>query len=253
MEVVKTQYVSEIHPRARAEALDYILAKIFSGELKQGQAIPSETELTERCSVSRTAVREAIRFLSAKGIISGSSSMSTTVKPLSAWSLLDKEVLQWLRQSHYLTDILEHVLEVRLIIEPEAAALASVRASTSEIHDIEAALKRMESGGKENQKDAVEGDVQFHAAILKASDNLFLNGFKELFSLAIETTIRLTFEGVKDTSPSIKCHRELYEAIRSRDPIWARKVASKILDYSVQDMRDLKFPVRPDSLLILKS
>ncbi len=248
MSIKKIQYVDSSHPRARADALDYILAKIFSGGLRQGQQLPSEAELTEQCSVSRTAIREAVRFLSAKGIVSSSSSSSAIVAPLSAWNLLDKEVLQWLSQSHYLSDILEHVLEARLIIEPEASALAAIRASTAEIHEIGAAFELMQKG----KEDAVEGDLNFHAAILKASDNLFLAGFKEVFSLAIETTIRLTFEATQDVSPSLKAHQDLFEAIRTRDPIAARKCALNILDFSIQDMRALKIPVRPDSLFILR-
>ncbi len=246
----KIQYVDSTHPRARADALDYILAQIFSGNLRQGQPLPSEAELTEKCAVSRTAVREAVRFLSAKAIVSSSSSSSAIVAPLSAWNLLDKEVLQWLSQSHFLSDILEHVLEARLVIEPEASALAAIRASTAEIHEIGAALDLMKKG-KEDE-DSVLGDLNFHAAILKASDNLFLAGFKELFSLALETTIRLTFEATTDVSPSLKAHEELFEAIRTRDPIAARKCALNILDFSIQDMRALKIPVRPDSLFVLR-
>ena len=111
-----------------------------------GTVLPSESNLEVRFGVGRGVVREAIKTLSGKGLISVRPRHGTRVLPRSDWSLLDRDVLSWLI-GHDKPDVelLLAVQEVRSIIEPAAAALAAARATKSDRQRISAALRAMEN------------------------------------------------------------------------------------------------------------
>ncbi len=236
---------------SRQMVITMLLDKIMSGEFKAGSLIPTETEIAEQASVSRTVVREAIHSLMAKDILSSERKRGAFVQPFHEWNHLDSEVINWVSGSRFLNSFLEHVLEIRLIIEPEAAALAAMRASTAELIKIENALIQMETALDAQSEKAILGDILFHESILMASGNMILTRFKDLFSAAIELSIQLTFGNAEDMPLTLNRHRELYEAIYLRDYKLARKKAFVILEQSAEDFKKLKIPVRPDSLLVL--
>ncbi|MFV0431118.1 MAG: FadR/GntR family transcriptional regulator [Alphaproteobacteria bacterium] len=236
---------------SREAVIEMLLEQILSGELKTMQPIPTETEITKQASVSRTVVREAIHSLKAKGILSPDRGRGTVVQHFHDWNHLDPDVVEWVRESRLVNSFLEHVLEIRLIIEPEAAALAAMRASTSDMLKIEDALRQMETAIDIASEESIKGDIMFHQAILKASDNMILTRFTDLFSAAIEMSIQITFEKAPDIELTLKRHRALFEAIYLRDYVAAKKKAFAILEQSAKDFKELKIPVRPDSLFIL--
>ncbi len=239
------------HPKTRASALENLLGRIFSGDYLENQAIDSEMELSSSIGVSRTVIREALHILNAKGILRQEGASKNILQPFLRWNLLDAEVLDWMQESRFLTDLLEHIFEVRLIIEPEAAMLAAVRASTSEIRKIEEALERFESYAHDKKAEAVQADIDFHNAILEASDNAILERFNSLFNSFMQVTIRLAFEPAQQPEPSLARHRKLFEMIRSRNPVGARKSSLDILKFSIADLRSLNIPIRPETLLIV--
>lgn len=238
---------------SRQRVIDAILEQIFSGELHAGDSIASETEITKQTNVSRTVVREAIHLLKSKGMLVSKARQGNVVQHFQSWNHLDADVISWVCQSRFVNNFLEHALEIRLIIEPQAAALAAVRASTSEILAIENALEQMESASnaKSMHEDAIMGDILFHESILTASSNMILIQFKDLFSAAIEMSIGITFSQSEEIELSLKRHRELFEAIHQRNPMEARKKSLMVLKQSAKDFKKLNIPVRPDTLLIL--
>lgn len=175
----------------------------------------------------------------------------TRVLPLSSWMLLDPEVLCWLRESDMAISIIEHLIEIRLIIEPEAAALASMRGTMEQFMAMSEALDRMGSGEQERTAMSTQGDIDFHNIILDASGNIFLARLRDLCMVSVELFVRLTFAKVQSVSESIDNHRKLFEAIRSRNPELARKEARNVLCLSVKDLQDFNIPVRHDSLQYL--
>lgn len=236
---------------SRQAVIELLFGQILSGEMKAGFPIPTETEIANKSSVSRTVVREAIHSLIAKGVLSTAGKRGAIVQHFHNWNHLDPDVIRWVSESRLLNSFLEHVLEVRLIIEPEAAALAAVRSSTADILKIEEALTEMEKAKNIQSEESVNGDINFHNAILHSSGNIILHQFKELFSAAIDASIKLTFKNAEDIPLTLKRHRDLYEAIYLRDHIAARKSAFAILEQSAADFKKLKIPVRPESLVIL--
>src|SRR6185503_7469534 len=93
---------------------------IVAGRIKPGATLDNEIAASERMAVSRTAYREAVRILAAKGLVESRPKRGTQVCPRSAWHLLDPEVLSWLFESQPSPDFVAGLFELRLIIEPAA-------------------------------------------------------------------------------------------------------------------------------------
>lgn len=236
------------HPKVRRQVIEYLLQQIMSQTLQVGSVLPSSSELCEQLAVSRTAVRDAIAVLAAKGMLAAKSGEGTTVQPFSSWRLLDPEVLGWLRESELALGIIEHLLEIRLIIEPEAAALAAIRGSMAQFLAMAEALARMGAGSRLRSPESTQGDIDFHNIILAASGNIFLARMRDLCMVSVELIVRLTFEKVESVQPSLENHQALLEAIRSRDPELARMESRHVLCKTMQDLEGLNIPFRRDLL-----
>ena len=236
------------HPKVRWQVIEHLLHRVLSQSLKVGEQLPATQELCETLNVSRTAVREAISVLVSKGLVASKPGEGSTVLPLSSWMLLDPEVLCWLRESDMAISIIEHLVEIRLIIEPEAAALASIRGSMEQFMAMGEALGRMSAGESLRTPESTQGDIDFHNIILESSGNIFLSRLRDLCMVSVELIVRLTFEKVVSVSASIENHRRLYEAIRVRKPELARKEARRVLCKTVYDLQDLNIPFRKDIL-----
>ncbi|MEF1291857.1 FadR/GntR family transcriptional regulator, partial [Vibrio sp. M260118] len=88
--------VEDSRRKIHVQVARQIARKILSGELKQGEKLPNEMELCEAFGVSRTALRESTKLLSAKGLIESKPKVGTTVRPRSSWHFLDPQLLNWI-------------------------------------------------------------------------------------------------------------------------------------------------------------
>jgi DNA-binding FadR family transcriptional regulator len=236
------------HPKVRWLVIEHLLHQVLSQSLQVNEPLPGINELCDTLKVSRTAVREAISVLVSKGMVTSKPGEGSSVLPLSSWMLLDPEVLCWLRESEMATSILEHLVEIRLIIEPEAAALAAIRGTMEQFMAMSDALMRMSAGEHLRTAESTQGDVDFHNIILKSSGNIFLSRMRDLCMVSVELIVRLTFEKVASVSNSIENHRRLFEAIRSRQPDLARREAKRVLCKTILDLQGLNIPFRQDIL-----
>ena len=107
--------------------------EIVSGRFSASDGLPNEGVLSSELKISRTSVREAIKMLTAKGLVGSRPRRGTEVRPVSDWNLLDSDVLRWLRESPPDRRIVFELLELRLGFEPEAAALATRRADATQL------------------------------------------------------------------------------------------------------------------------
>lgn len=236
------------HPKVRWRVIEHLLHQMLDQSLRINEPLPGINELCESLGVSRTAVREAISVLVAKGMVTSKPGEGSFIQPLSSWMLLDPEVLCWLRESDMAVSIIEHLMEIRLIIEPEAAALASLRGTMEQFMAMTEALTRMSSGESLRSPESVQGDIDFHNLILSTSGNIFLSRLRDLCMVSVELVVRLTFERVEAVGPSIENHRLLLEAITSRQPDQARQQAQRVLGKTIQDLQQLNIPFRRDIL-----
>ena len=112
---------------------------IVSGLYKPGDILSGEVASSERLAVSRTAYREAVRILAAKGLVESRPKVGTKVSTRDQWQLLDPDVLAWAFDSEPDLELLDSLFELRDIIESEAAALAGRRPSPSWVSSLSAA------------------------------------------------------------------------------------------------------------------
>lgn len=143
---------------------------IVSGVHQPGHVLSNEIEFSERLSVSRSAYREAVRILAAKGLVESRPRTGTRVLPMARWNLLDPDVLAWLFDSEPSEVIVDGLFELRLIVEPAAAALAAVRRTDEDLTQMRTALETMERLTLRTDEGR-SADRDFHQAILAATGN----------------------------------------------------------------------------------
>ena len=197
---------------------------ILDGDYKPGQKIPSERKLTERLGVSRSLVREALKELQGRGVIKtqhGKGSFVSDILPVVA----DESVLMRLFQDHSRT--LYDLLEVREQLEGQAAKLAAERGTEQDFYQITKAMQALEAS------DALVNaslDHDFHRAIAEASHNPVLihvlNSLKELTLQSVQVTLSNLSHRNPIKKKIDQHHRQIYNAILSRQPQWAMKAAA---------------------------
>ncbi len=197
-----------------------------------GGLLPPEHELESRFGVGRGVVREAIKTLSGKGLVSVRPRHGTRVRPRRDWSLLDRDVLNWLvGEDKPDRKLLLAIQEVRLIIEPAAAALAATRATGMDRQRINAALAAMEAS--HDQATATAADKAFHLAILDATHNPVLQGFRG----AIDTILSAVFVVAVDSvegwfEDNLPNHAATARAIEDGDGEKARHAMEQVLGFT---------------------
>jgi DNA-binding FadR family transcriptional regulator len=206
---------------------------IVQGVYPVGSGMPSEAELCIRHNVSRSATREAVKMLSAKGLLTSRPKQGIRVLPESNWNMFDTDVLRWILSSKPSLSLLLEFTQVRVVLEPQAAALAATSASDTQIQNIEQALKRMADADK-GLDDPLEADIAFHGAVLAASNNRFLQQLTEFISTALRVSIRYTNRIKGVPGADVQKHREILQAIQARDPKQARHTVEVLLEEALQ-------------------
>ena len=207
--------------------LDALGRAIVTGHY-DGRRFPTEADLTTQHGVSRSVTREAVKMLTAKGLLSARPRQGTIVQPTSAWNLFDTDVLRWLLERKFTLPLLRSFNELRLAIEPMAAQLAAAHATPAGKATIAAGYARMEAAER-GDEDALEADIAFHVAILRASGNPFFAQFEELVGTALRTSIRFT-NRFKGRSSSLPAYRAVFEAIEAGDDVLAGATTASIIE-----------------------
>lgn len=204
-------------------------AAIVRGEYGINDPLPTEAELCEAFDISRSVIREAVKMLTAKGLISSRPRQGIRVQPNNRWNMFDEDVLEWTLSSRPSLELLREFTELRMGIEPEAAILAARKQNREGIADIEKALLRMEAAEHGND-DPLEADIAFHTAVLLASENRFFIQLRSFIQTALRVSIASTnqLKGVDVASEAD--HRTVYEAIAAGDGEGARKAVVALLD-----------------------
>lgn len=202
--------------------------RIVAGTFESGELIDDENTLAERYSVSRVVVREAVKILVEKGMLSVRRGIGTHVRSRNNWKLLDDDVMAWHLSAPPRREFLAQLTEIRLAVEPKAAAWAAKRATDEEIADIQSACDRMaeEQGSAEK---FIIADALFHKAILHAAHNEFLAAIEGVTYSALLISVRITNKDPRENGASIPFHRDLANAIEARDADLAEKLTEKLL------------------------
>lgn len=209
---------------------------IVQSKYRASGGLPSEADICKQYGVSRSATREAVKMLAAKGLLTSRPRQGIRVLPEERWNMFDSDVLRWLLNSRPSRELLVEFAEMRNGIEPEAAALAARSATPEAIKLIETAFKRMEAA-ELGLDDTLESDIAFHAAILSASGNRFYKQMSAFVETALRVSIRFTnaIKGVK--GPDVAAHGEIFRAIQKKNPQLARRKTQSLLAESIDLIR----------------
>ena len=209
---------SRVYPTrgVHGRLVEQIGRRILSGELAPGAMLPREAELVQELKISRTAVREAIKVLAAKGLIESRQKLGMRVRPERAWNLLDPDVLAWQAASGPSPELIGQLVELRRMIEPTTARLAAMRRSAEELAALEEALIGMHAA-IDDPLAYYHADLAFHRAVFAASGNPFVDRLGAIVSAVLEVTFRLQRRSLIPMRVGLVLHDRVFEAVRAGD------------------------------------
>ena len=203
--------------------------RIVQGAIASGEVLPNEETLSAQLHVSRTALREAIKVLAAKGLVESRPKTGTKVRPRDQWNLLDPDVLAWQFSPAPDEAIIADLFEIREMLEPYAAALAAKRASPEQLATLRQAFDDMAEAG---EGEFTEPDLRFHLAILDATKNEFLSAFGSLLESALAGSFQLSSYNLAAARAGLPGHKKVLDAIVAGDEQGARDAVMALLDNS---------------------
>lgn len=216
-----------------AQVVEELGTRIVGGTLSPDLPFPKEADLESEFDVSRSVIREAVKTLAAKGLLESRTRTGIRVLPSMHWNLLDAEVLSWRHGAIPPRQFFAELFEIRLMIEPEAAALAAARATPAALAEIDDAYQAMVEASRADEPGvpAVEADLRFHRNILAASSNPLLLQMGNLIGVGLLISHRFSRDSFIIFLPM---HRKVMEEIRKGDPEGAKTAMRRLLT----DMRD---------------
>ncbi len=218
-----------------AQMTEELGRKISTGILAPGSRVPPEPELASTLGVSRIVVREAVKSLVAKGMISVRPRIGTHVESRSEWNLLDREVLEWHFSAEPDERLLDDLIELRRILEPAAAKLASARATAADLGALRAALTFMRQASAGGDP-FLQADLRFHDAVLHACHNQFISQMRAAFSQVLRISIGAS-TGEIVSGDAIRRHERVVQAIECRDGRAAVRATERLIDLAAERIR----------------
>ena len=222
------------------QAVDRLGGEIVAGRHPPGSTLPPEPLLGEALGVSRTVVREAIKSLVAKGLITTGPKVGTRVQSPDDWNWFDAQVMAWQSRAGLSDEFLRDLQDLRQVVEPAAAQLAAHRATAQDLQELELAYEDMRAaihlGG-----DPVPPDLRFHQGLLRASHNRLLAHMGR----ALGALLRSSFErsSARGDAPGtgLLLHRAVLDGVIARDPPQAEAAMRALIDDAGRDIG----PARP--------
>ncbi|HKC64204.1 MAG TPA: FadR/GntR family transcriptional regulator [Pyrinomonadaceae bacterium] len=206
-EPVKMQRISD-------EILRQIKEAVLGGTFQVGDRLPNERALAEQFAASRTSVREALRGLEQEGVIYIKKGAQGGVFVADVDHRLVSRPFQTLLQLRKIS--IDNIAEARLIFEPEAARLAAKRATREDLLELEEVIEKMSRVVEEGERPS-SYDLKFHKLVARAAGNPILE-------MLADAMLEVASKVITDLHPSldvlknvVKRHRQVFEAIKSRD------------------------------------
>jgi DNA-binding FadR family transcriptional regulator len=217
------------------QVTERIAVAILSGDLAEGALVPAEPETAAGATVSRSVHREALKYLSAKGLIEARQRSGTRVAPRSSWNLIDPDILRWALESRIDETFVRHLYELRLMIEPNAARLAAERRTPEQLELIRAGLRGLEHNRPFTDV-IIAADVDFHTAIIDAAANPAVSCLKSTIVSTLLWSMRLQ-RGKQPESFSVALadHQRVFRAIEQRKPEQAHAFMSTLVHDALDD------------------
>ncbi len=232
-------YMETVTPRSKrrhTEVLEHLLGRIVSGELRPGTILPTEPEFAHQLGVSRAVLREALSALAAKGLVESRRGSGTRVAPAESWNQFDAAILDARRRSGAMESVLADLIEARLIVECEVAALAALRLTEAHRRSLDFELAKMRDN-LERPAVYAAADAEFHRTLLLAADNAVLLRMVEPIRTLIAYAQSLTDTTRPEQRRALGEHEAIADAIARRDSDTARRIMKLHLINTEDDLR----------------
>lgn len=218
--------------------LDRLGEAIVSGRFAPGASVPPEATLCQELGVSRTVVREAVKSLVAKGLLSTGPKVGTKVLPEEQWNWFDPDVVAWQSKAGLTREFLREVQELRRVVEPAAVRMAAERATARDLAAIEAAYTGMKDA-IEHGGDYVLHDLAFHQSLLRASGNRMVVQVSKALGALLRIAFEISTSRPDGPATSLPLHRAVLDAVIARNAAKAEKAALHLIDSARDDIEEV--------------
>lgn len=214
------------------QAARALIVSILLGHFRPGEPLPSSADLARRFGASKPVIREALQIVATLGMVETRQGRAGRVSERAAWRDLSHEILTARIENGAIDDILGEGLELRRVIETEAAALAAERATEDDLAFMRRQLDALEGSSRDPQAYST-CDIAFHDAVLRATHNrLFLQLIDSMREMLVFVR-RVSITASADRIPtSLEGHRSIFAAIAGRLPEEARKAMADHLTWA---------------------
>lgn len=218
--------------------VDHLGEAIVAGRYGVGASIPPEPLLCLELGVSRTVVREAVKSLIAKGLITTGPKVGTRVLSEEHWNWFDPDVIGWQSKAGLTAEFLRDLQDLRRVVEPAAMRLAAERATAQDIAEVELAFAGMKRAAEEGG-DYVTHDLRFHQGLLRACRNRMLVQMSKVLGALLRTSFEISTMHENGPRNSLPLHREVLDAVIAHDPDRAEKAIRVLIDGAHQDIENV--------------
>ncbi len=218
--------------------VDHLGEAIVAGRYAVGASIPPEPLLCAELGVSRTVVREAVKSLIAKGLMTTGPKVGTRVLSSDHWNWFDPDVISWQSKVGLTPEFLRDLQDLRRVVEPAAMRLAAARATAHEIAEVEEAFAGMKRAVEEGG-DYVTYDLLFHQGLLRASRNRMLVQMSKALGALLRTSFEISTSRKDGPRRSLPLHREVLDAVIAHDPDRAERAIQKLIDGASNDIDEV--------------
>jgi DNA-binding FadR family transcriptional regulator len=219
-------------PRAlsnHAEVARTLGVDIIAGRYPEGAKLPGDPELIRIFGVSRPVLREGVKTLVAKGLLSTKARVGTVVRGRSAWNMFDADVLAWHLEGAIDSRFLFDLAEIRLAVEPRSAALAAQRRKDAQIAEMRGSIQQMRREAF-NSAGFAEGDLSLHIAIAEASGNPFMRSMGGVIQAALRASfLRSAPVSEREREMAINAHEQIVDAVENKNPEAASAAMASVI------------------------
>lgn len=216
---------------SHSRVVDQLGLTIVSGTLAVGETLPGDNELEEQFDVSRSVLREAMKTLTAKGLVVAKSRVGTRVTEKCHWNLLDEDVLRWHFRAGVDKDFLNHLYNVRLVLEPAAAALAASNASAEDCEELRGYAQAL--GATElSYREQVDADLKFHVLLFVIGGNPFIESMVGFIRTSLDGafTVAYSEQNHHPRDGIARSHLAIVDAIENGDAAGASEAMRRVIE-----------------------
>ena len=230
MGLLETTITGRKRRSSHAHVVAELGSAIVSGRIPEGSLLPNDAELSLRFGVSRTVLRETMKTLAAKRLGEAKAKVGTRVLEKSSWNFFDPDVLGWRCDAGLDSEFITHLADIRLALEPAAAAAAARHASSEDIVSLYAIAARFDNVNHTPESIA-KVDLEFHLAVARISGNPFMRSASGLIEAALAISFQLSSpaSSPETISEIASNHLRIVHAIAARDEAAAIKAMRQVI------------------------